>query len=1016
MAPKSHLRFDDGFSSTKSRTSTNSNIFAIASEPSKTKSNGATAATTAEGEVAGGEPEMERKKKNKDKDKKDKKDRAGAAAEVTGPISAKQAMALKSPEREPTPEKSKPEQSQDAANSANNEPKSKRKQKAERKRLEWELKIRQREALALETAKKEGRLEAYEAEKKYREEKIQREKELAEAAKNSKKKDTEVEFLLNKKKRQREKEVGKQEEESTEGSKKKRKQEKNGEEMTEFPLLNSAPKTKVKTATQSPAIQSPATPQVHKAQLKALSQSLLKQRQGLPIWSHQASLREALKEKPILVMLGETGSGKSTQIGQFLVSEPWMKRQFVPSSTLNSSSTSNKKVSLGGCIAITQPRRVAAINLARRVAAEMGVRLGEEVGYTVRFDNNSGEKTKIKFLTDGMLLQEMLHDPLLKKYSAVVVDEAHERTVGTDLVMGFLKNLVYGPRRGGPGEEEKVLKVIVMSATMEVERMAEFFDQDPTPTAPTPNGRPNAIHDEPQTNGIHSETASLLSGESAEFNGFSDSESETGSPKENEDEEAEAYTNVSTFQVPGRQFPVELYHSPDPVADYVDAALRTVFQIHYSEPMPGDILVFLTGQDEIEALQKLIEDYAQGMDSAVPKILVLPIYAALPQAQQQKVFQPAPHRNTRKIILATNIAETSVTVTGVRHVIDCGKVKTKQYRPRIGLESLLVTAVSKSSAMQRTGRAGREALGKCWRLYTEDQFHALADTTLPEILRCDAASAILMLKARGQEDVLNFPYLDPPPRESLVKALEQLFALGALDSNGRINELGREMAKLPLAPTLARVLLAAAEPGMECLSEVIDIIAALSVENIFLTPTGEEKREEMEEARKNLQRREGDHLMLLNVVRAYEAENSNRKAWAEKHFVSHRAMQNLLDVRKQLRQYTLRLSSSSSPSTFSQPTDINPEHAIRILKSFLKGFFHNTARILPDSSYKTILSSQSVSIHPSSSLFGKKVEAILYHEFVYTTKPFARHVSVIQLDWLADAAPEYLGRGSAAEV
>lgn len=248
----------------------------------------------------------------------------------------------------------------------------------------------------------------------------------------------------------------------------------------------------------------------------------------------------------------------------------------------------------------------------------------------------------------------------------------------------------------------------------------------------------------------------------------------------------------------------------------------------------------------------------------------------------------------RKVILATNIAETSVTVSGVRHVVDCGQVKTKQYRPRIGLESLLVTPVSKSSAMQRTGRAGREAAGKCFRLFTEEQFLALADTTVPEILRCDIASAILTLKSRGQDDVLGFDYIDSPSRESLVKGLEQLFAFGALDTTGKINPLGRKMAQLPLSPALARVLIAAAEPEMNCLAEAIDIIAALSVENIFLTPQGEDKREEMEEARKEFERREGDHLMLLLVVRGYEAQQSHKKVWAEKHFVSDRAMRNLM--------------------------------------------------------------------------------------------------------------------------
>ncbi|KAI5846447.1 P-loop containing nucleoside triphosphate hydrolase protein [Morchella snyderi] len=829
--------------------------------------------------------------------------------------------------------------------------KSKRQLREEQKKEKWLARCLAREAEARAIAEKEGRLAEHEVEVQKKEEKARQiaETRTADTAPttNSEKnidvqlenikaeaEDSEVTFLQNKKKRQLEREAAGSG--HTHEAKKKRRP--NSHSSASFPLLSGV------------VLSSPAPANIpHKGQLKGQATNLRKQRESLPIWEHRNDLRSALREKNVLVMLGETGSGKSTQIGQFLVNEPWMQKRKIRDSK-------GRELLVGGCIAITQPRRVAAINLARRVAQEMGVHLGEEVGYTVRFDNKSSkEKTKIKFLTDGMLLQEMLHDPLLKQYSAIIVDEAHERTVGTDLVMGFLRNLVYGARGESSGSN---MKLVVMSATIEVGRMAWFFEKD----------------------------------------------------REGNDEAkvTEVLSTVSRFQVPGRQFSVELYHSPEPVADYVDAALRTIFQIHYGEPMPGDILVFLTGQDEIEALQKLVDDYAKAMDNNVPKIHVLPLYAALPQAQQQKVFQPAPERNMRKVILATNIAETSVTVSGVRHVIDCGKVKTKQYRPRIGLESLLVTPISKSSAMQRTGRAGREAPGKCFRLFTEEQFLALEEATVPEILRCDIATAILTLKARGQEDVLGFDYIDPPTRESLIKGLEQLFSLGALDNKGNINGLGRKMAMLPLSPALARVLIAAAEKEMRCLPEAIDIIAALSVENLFVTPQSEDKREEMDEARKEFERREGDHLMLLQVVRGWEAQESHKKAWAEKHFVSHRALLNWADVRKQLRQYCQRIMSSIQ-ETGPLETPITPEHGTRILKCFLKGFFHNTARLVPDGSYRTVLGSQIVAIHPSSVLFGKKIEAIMYHEFVYTTRPFARSVSAIQMDWLVDASPNYLG-------
>ncbi|PWW71601.1 P-loop containing nucleoside triphosphate hydrolase protein [Tuber magnatum] len=776
-------------------------------------------------------------------------------------------------------------------------------------------------------------------------------------------------------------------------------------------------------------------------QLKAQAVRLEPLRAKLPIWEHQGAIRAALREKDVLVMLGETGSGKSTQIGQFLVKEKWMDRRRVSIPSGNGDGK-DKEVMVGGCIAITQPRRVAAINLARRVAQEVGCHLGEEVGYSVRFDNKSSEKTQIKFLTDGMLLQEMLHDPLLKRYSAVVVDEAHERTVGTDLVIGFLRGLVYGKRKG--------LKVIVMSATLEVEKMVLFFEKErdaalafikskegrsrgKEKNVVEVNGNEDGkVNDGKLSNGIEKgegrkkrkrkrkkdegapwingnpydrksdkkdPSPPLVNGESK--GSIEGSGSSNRSSSENLDTDDEKYDGtVAAFKVPGRQFPVDIYHTPEPVLDYVEAALKTVFQLHCEEPLPGDILVFLTGQEEIEALQKQIEDYAQSMGKNVPQILVLPLYSALPPGLQQRVFQPAHEKKTRKVILSTNIAETSVTVPGVCYVVDCGKVKTKQYRPRIGLESLLITPISKSSALQRAGRAGREAPGKCYRLYTERDFIPLADTTVPEILRCDVASSILMLKARGQEEVFAFDYLDSPGREALEKGFEHLCTLGALDMSGRINGLGHKMAKLPLVPALARVLVAAAEPEVNCLHEAIDIIAALSVENILLTPTGDEKREQMEEARKEFDRREGDHIMLLTLVREYESQQQ-KKAWAEKHFVSHRAMQNLLDVRKQLKQYTTHFTSSSSPPPMPAAT-VTPDLAARILKCFLKGFLHNTARLVPDGSYKTVIGNHVIAIHPSSVLFGKRVEAIVYHEFVYTTRAFARGVSAVEMGWIEE--------------
>ena len=732
--------------------------------------------------------------------------------------------------------------------------------------------------------------------------------------------------------------------------------------------------------------------------LKEQATALVSERKRLPIWSHASEIRSGLQDHDVMLIVGETGSGKSTQVPQMLIEAPWCSSQLVDLPTPRdaaapqiSGTVSTETCRIGGCIAITEPRRVAAITLAERVAKEMGTPLGlsspaSKVGFSVRFNNSTSSSTRIKFLTEGMLLQEMLRDPYLQSYSAVVIDEVHERTLNVDLLLGFLRQIVSNQKKERGGVP---LKVVIMSATAEMQALERFFDEG-FRIPPVDMNSCSSLTDVDVTSDIGSE-----------WSGLSDSIDDHKGPSAFDGHDGKiSHTNhVSKCYVKGRQHPVAIHYEEKPLQNWLDATLRKILEIHYKEPLPGDILVFLTGQETVESCEKLLQEHQSDMRGGVPEILIQPLFAALPQDAQQAVFLSTPPR-MRKVILATNIAETSVTVPGVRYVIDCGKAKMKHFRAGAGIDSLLVRPIARSAALQRMGRAGREGPGQCWRLYTELDYLSLPEYSTPEALRCDLSQALLTMQARGVRDIFTFPFLDRPERESYEKALMHLYQLTALDQVGRINDLGSQMAKLPLAGCLARTLLAATEPDLDCISEVIDIIASLSVENIFLKITSEESREQAVAARRSLYRREGDHLTLLATVQGYAAENADRKAWCQRHFVSHRAMKAVMDVRKQLRLFPHLLKSSNIESR--SHSILTPETSVSILKCFIKGFAYNTALRLPDGSYETVAGHTRVAIHPSSVIFGKTSRAILFNELVFTSKSYARGVSAIEMAWLDD--------------
>lgn len=651
--------------------------------------------------------------------------------------------------------------------------------------------------------------------------------------------------------------------------------------------------------------------------------SILKTRRNLPVHVQRDEFLRMYQQSQILVFVGETGSGKTTQIPQFVLfdDQPHV----------------HKKV-----VACTQPRRVAAMSVAQRVANEMDVSLGEEVGYNIRFENVTGPKTILTYMTDGMLLREAMNDNNLNRYSTIILDEAHERTLATDTLMGLLKEVAL--RRPD-------LKIVIMSATLDAQKFQSYFLDAP-----------------------------LLA-------------------------------------VPGRTHPVEIFYTAEPERDYVEAALRTVIQIHATEP-EGDILLFLTGEEEIEdACRKInLESDELRRNAGAGPLKVYPLYGTLPPNQQQRIFDPAPPPSEkggapgRKCIVSTNIAETSLTIDGIVYVVDPGFSKQKVYHPRIRVESLLVSPISKASAQQRAGRAGRTRPGKCFRLYTEAAFKKeLIEATYPEILRSNLSSTVLDLKKLGIDDLVHFDLMDPPAPETLMRALEELNYLACLNDDGDLTPLGRLASEFPLDPTLAVMLISS--PEFYCSNEILSLTALLSVPQIFVRPVAARKR--ADEMKALFAHPDGDHLTMLNVYHAFKSPQAqeNPKQWCHDHFVSLRALQSADNVRMQLQ----RIMESREVELVSVPFE-DKNYYTNIRRALVAGFFMQVAKKEGNSkSYKTVKDDQSVLLHPSTVLQTES-EWLLYNEFVLTTKNFIRTATTVKPEWLLVSSHLLLRSGTFADM
>jgi ATP-dependent RNA helicase DHX8/PRP22 len=698
---------------------------------------------------------------------------------------------------------------------------------------------------------------------------------------------------------------------------------------------------------------------------------------SLPASEHREELLDALKQHQVVICVGETGSGKTTQIPQYL------------HACGQYTGAKRDGVEIPQCIAITQPRRVATVSVAQRVAEEMNTRIGGDglVGYAIRFESRCSDQTRLKFLTDGVLVRECLRDPLLTKYSVVMLDEAHERSIHTDLLFGLLKQVL---------KRRPEFRVLVTSATLDAARFAEFFGQYAASEGKATTKRKPKLKATP----------------------------------------------CPVVRIPGRVFPVDIFHSKQrqvmghrgPLSTYVRAAVETAMQVHNSEE-PGHILVFLTGQREIEdACAQIRALYREQQEprSGAMELLVLPLYGALQGRRQREIFDPVPLARVRKVIVATNIAETSLTIDGVRYVVDCGFTKQKVYNPAQQMESLVVVPISKVSAQQRAGRAGRTSPGKCYRLYSKPSYEDMAQETVPEIQRSNLANTVLYLKLLGIQDVLGFSYLDPPDEDALLDALKQLYVLGALDAvSGEATPLGKLMAAFPLEPKLSRALVESLL--LDCSREMTQVVAMLSVENVFVETPQRQRRDDSDGDRdrgsdwekrmlvlkeEGLLHADGDQLTYLLLLQAFEATSrraqGHRRAlerWCEERQLRLRALAMAGSVVKQLRD----IIDSLSRRDLDAVKEATPESAKRrdaplddrLRQALCAGFFMNAARRCTMETVYRVLhhdddkAAQLVQFHPLSAMsYSAPPEFCVFQELVVTSKPFMRGALAVERRWL----------------
>ena len=652
---------------------------------------------------------------------------------------------------------------------------------------------------------------------------------------------------------------------------------------------------------------------LHRARLRVARLPTTSYPPELPVSQRRDEIIAAIRGSQVVVVCGETGSGKTTQLPKICLDAGRGRT---------------------GLIGHTQPRRIAARSVAQRIADELEVPLGREVGYKVRFGDKTSPDTVIKLMTDGMLLTETQHDRPLAYYDTIIIDEAHERSLNIDFLLGYLKQLL--PKRPD-------LKVVITSATIDPQRLSKHFFDAPI------------------------------------------------------------------IEVSGRTFPVEIryrpltrdgspgdHSSPDDDLRAEDGLVRALDEIHRETgPGSGDVLVFLPGEREIRnTAGHLADHFPRGVE-------VVPLFAKLSNAEQQRIFQSTPHPSIRRVVLSTNIAETSLTVPGIRYVIDAGEARISRYSPTTKVQRLPIEAVSKASANQRSGRCGRLGPGIAYRLYSLADFQARPDFTDPEVLRTNLASVILQMKALRLGRVEDFPFIDPPDGRLVRDGYDTLRELGAINDDGDLMPIGVKLAKLPIDPRLGRMILAAADEN--CVAESLVITAALSVEDPRERPM--EMADKADKAHEQFEDPESDFIGLLNLWNAYheveaKATGGALRRWCRQNFISFIRVREWSSTHAQLT--SLARAIHLHPASSKAPRE-------NIHRAILAGLLGSIGVKNDKGSYDGCRGVK-FSIFPGSGLFRKGPGHVMAAELIQTTKLYAHDVARVQPEWIESVGKHLVKR------